>query len=140
MKNVAGMLAVLAMTLSASAAHAVQGMPVYVGNWYKDCGEGSKCRIYIQPTDRRDRFTFHFTLSPADGSSSDECTWNVPLQLDRKEKTLTAIDPNGNYGFYVMVDKKGNLRSSGTMLAICGGPRDMEEVFKVDDLNDIRDE
>lgn len=140
MKMIGSLVVAAVLALTATTAHAA-GMSPFVGNWYKDCDAGTKCRIYIQPTDKSDRFTFHFTLSRPDSTPSDpDCTWNVPVKLDKKEGTLVALDPYQNYGFYVMLDKEKNLRSSGTMLPVCGGPLALEELFVIDDLDDIRDE
>lgn len=138
MKSILTLAAVALLATAASASAA--GISPHVGNWYKDCGKGTKCRIYVQPTDNPNRFTFHFTLNRPDSTpDKPDCTWSVPLKLDKSDGSLWANDPHQNYGFYVFKDKKGNLRSSGTMMPVCGGPRPMEEVFVVDPLDDIGD-
>jgi hypothetical protein len=112
----------------------------YAGRWIRSCQDGTNCRIIIERTSKKDVFRFTFLVTrPDPGVGQKDCDWHVDMSYSRADGDLWATDPYDNYGFYVSRRPDGSLRSSGTMLQVCG-LRPMEDVFLTDTADEFGDE
>lgn len=85
------------------------------GRWSRDCGNGLTCHLDVDDTKDRRIVEIAFSVE----GRGKTCRWNVKAIFNPDFGGPLAMDPYGNYGFYIAVLKDGRLYASGTMLQIC---------------------
>lgn len=97
------------------------------GGWSRPCGEGQICRLDIDDMKSRKTVEIKFSVE----GNGQNCSWSVDTVYDKSLGGPVAMDPYGNYGFYLAILADGRLYSSGNMKQICG-PQPLDQYYTSD--------
>lgn len=121
MKLISFFLAAVLTAFAFASAASAATREDFRGRWSRDCGNGLICHVDVDDTKDRRIVEIAFSVE----GRGEPCRWSVNAVFNPEFNGPVAMDPYGNYGFYLTIMKDGRLYSSGTMLQICADlPRD----------------